>query len=77
MTGMKELKLYNENQLEEYYLLAYLDAIDLFSKEIREQAILAKSKNGSGTFIIGEDKLESIRRELKREAISNAHIYPV
>lgn len=77
MTGMKELKLYNENQLEEYYLLAYLDAIDLFAKEIREQAILAKSKNGSGTFIIGEDKLESIRRELKREAISNAHIYPV
>ena len=75
---MKELKLYNENQLEEYYLLAYLDAIDLFAKEIREQAILAKSKNGgSGTFIIGEDKLESIRRELKREAISNAHIYPV
>lgn len=76
MTVMKELKLYNENQLEEYYLLAYLDAIDLFAKEIREQALVLKSKDGNAVFTIGEDKLERIRRELKREAISNAHIYP-
>lgn len=76
MTGMKELKLYNENQLEEYYLLAYLDAIDLFTKEIKEKSLVMKGTNGHAVYAIDEDKLESIRRELKREAISNAHIYP-